>query len=423
MQTRKQYALAFTDVVSGSLIFDVMMDRVFLDEKWFYLRKVKSKCYLAPWEEVPKLSTKNKRFVPSVMFLTAVARPRVVDGTSLTANLVFGPSLNKSPHSGAATGARQEHVLLNRVFPSIFEKFPQTYQLIVVQHDTPHGIALDPDVVRASASHGRLQTLQQKMPAYTVDELITKVNAAYLNVPDESLNNMFNMLLAVKDTSSKSKKKSKYGRGEVYPDRWLFGGVDRATKRWFGILVGEDRTKPTLLALIKKHIRPGTLIMSDKSYVSTNEVHTFANNRDLQDMRYRHQCVNHTDNFVDPTSGAHTQRIECLWENQVKRLIKTMRGDIPKVRPERTEEGGWTYLDDQVNETLFERIFSMKHETHVKKVESESKMNEWLARVRHSRVSLSIYKYGNEMVTKDQFAEFNVTCIVSTKPRLFWSTQ
>ncbi|RQM29470.1 hypothetical protein B5M09_011949 [Aphanomyces astaci] len=54
----------------------------------------------------------------------------------------------------------------------------------------------------------------------------------------------------------------------------------------------------------------------------------------------------------------------------------------------------------------------MKHETHVKKVESESKMNEWLARVRHSRVSLSIYKYGNEMVTKDQFAEFNVTCIV-----------
>ncbi|ETV81269.1 hypothetical protein H257_05833 [Aphanomyces astaci] len=50
------------------------------------------------------------------------------------------------------------------------------------------------------------------------------------------------------------KKKSKYGRGEVHPDRWLFGSVDRATKRWFGILVGEDRTKPTLLALIKKHV-------------------------------------------------------------------------------------------------------------------------------------------------------------------------
>ncbi|ETV89491.1 hypothetical protein H257_00755 [Aphanomyces astaci] len=113
-------------------------------------------------------------------------------------------------------------------------------------------------------------------------------------------------------------------------DCWLFGGVDRATKRWFVILVGEDRTKLTLLALMKKHVRPGTLIMSDKfgSYVSTNVAHSLANNRYLQDIKYGHQWVNHTDNFVGPTTGAHTQCIEgmvpgllppfldeCLWRS------------------------------------------------------------------------------------------------------------
>ncbi|KAF4149088.1 putative ISXO2-like transposase domain-containing protein [Phytophthora infestans] len=52
------------------------------------------------------------------------------------------------------------------------------------------------------------------------------------------------------------KKKSKYNRGRRYPDFWLFGGVERTTNRWFGILTYEDRTKPTLSAVIKKHIRP-----------------------------------------------------------------------------------------------------------------------------------------------------------------------
>ena len=52
-------------------------------------------------------------------------------------------------------------------------------------------------------------------------------------------------------------KSAKYGRGRRYPAEWLFGGVDRTTKKWFGILTHSDRTKPTLTALIKKHIKPG----------------------------------------------------------------------------------------------------------------------------------------------------------------------
>ncbi|ETV90120.1 hypothetical protein H310_15048, partial [Aphanomyces invadans] len=38
-EARKKYALSFTNVSSGKVTFDSMVDRVFLDEKWFILRK------------------------------------------------------------------------------------------------------------------------------------------------------------------------------------------------------------------------------------------------------------------------------------------------------------------------------------------------------------------------------------------------
>ncbi|ETV90525.1 hypothetical protein H310_14714 [Aphanomyces invadans] len=119
------------------------------------------------------------------------------------------------------------------------------------------------------------------------------------------------------------KKKSKYNCGKRHPECWLFGGVDRTTKKWFGVLTYEDRTKRTLSALIRKHVRPGTLIMSDKfgSYVSSNEEHTLANNPTLAGMGYSHQWVNHSENFVNPANGAHTQTVEGVWEVRVKQLF------------------------------------------------------------------------------------------------------
>ncbi|ETV67863.1 hypothetical protein H257_15987 [Aphanomyces astaci] len=98
-----------------------------------------------------------------------------------------------------------------------------------------------------------------------------------------------------------------------------------------------DRTKPTLLALIKKHVRLGTLIMSDKfgSYVSTNEVHTLANNRDLQDMS------------------------EGLWENQIKQHIKTMRGMVSDLLPSFLDEclwRSWYFPPDASGTTYFKGL-------------------------------------------------------------------
>ncbi|POM71476.1 LOW QUALITY PROTEIN: Hypothetical protein PHPALM_11960 [Phytophthora palmivora] len=53
------------------------------------------------------------------------------------------------------------------------------------------------------------------------------------------------------------KKKSKYGRGLQHPDNWLFGGVDRTTNLWFGILTGADRKKKTLSPILRKHVKSG----------------------------------------------------------------------------------------------------------------------------------------------------------------------
>ncbi|KAF0710926.1 hypothetical protein AaE_012317 [Aphanomyces astaci] len=100
-----------------------------------------------------------------------------------------------------------------------------------------------------------------------------------------------------------------------------------ATKKWFGVLTYEDRTKPVLSALIGKHIRPGTLIMFDQfgSYVSTNERHTLASNPALTVMEYSHQWVNHSEDFVNPPNRAHTQGIESVCEVRVKQFTKGLK--------------------------------------------------------------------------------------------------
>ena len=63
------------------------------------------------------------------------------------------------------------------------------------------------------------------------------------------------------------------------------------------------RDKDTLLPIIRAHILPGTRVMSDKWKAYDC----------LQDKGYQHLTVNHSLNFVDPDTGAHTQGIENTW--------------------------------------------------------------------------------------------------------------
>jgi transposase-like protein len=102
----------------------------------------------------------------------------------------------------------------------------------------------------------------------------------------------------------------KYHRGRLITGQWLFGGIERHSKKMFVVPV-VSRQAEILLPLIKKYIAPGSIIYSDcwKAYSEINTT-------------YQHKTVNHSQNFVDPITGVHTQNIERVWRD--------IRGIIPR---------------------------------------------------------------------------------------------
>jgi len=63
-----------SDVLSFE--FPSFDDIIHVDEKIFWLDKVRRTYILAPWEEPPKRSAQNKRYIGQLMFFAAVAKPR-----------------------------------------------------------------------------------------------------------------------------------------------------------------------------------------------------------------------------------------------------------------------------------------------------------------------------------------------------------
>ena len=106
----------------------------------------------------------------------------------------------------------------------------------------------------------------------------------------------------------------KYERGRILKQLWVFGGIERVTKRRFLVALGEGerRNKETLWPLIEKYIVKGSVIVSDK----------WKAYQGLESLGYKHLVINHSENFVDPANpDVHTQNIERMWRT-VKSWIK-----------------------------------------------------------------------------------------------------
>ena len=73
---RIEFCLKHIDSSHSTLPYRNMENIVHIDEKWFYLRRIKNSYYLGKGEPTPYRFVKSKRFISKVMFLTAVARPR-----------------------------------------------------------------------------------------------------------------------------------------------------------------------------------------------------------------------------------------------------------------------------------------------------------------------------------------------------------
>lgn len=98
--------------------------------------------------------------------------------------------------------------------------------------------------------------------------------------------------------------KRKFSVGRLVEGQWVFGGICRETRTCFMVPV-EKRDTATLLTIIREKIEPGTTIISDcwKAYDC------------LSNSEFKHLSVNHSLNFVDPDTKAHTNTIERLWRD------------------------------------------------------------------------------------------------------------
>ena len=114
--------------------------------------------------------------------------------------------------------------------------------------------------------------------------------------------------------------------GRLVDGQWVLGIIEINTgeegaKRRGGrlrleICPGNKRDEPTLTALIRKHVKPGTTLITDgwKAYCN------------IADYGYEHYDVIHDENFIDPKTGANTQIVESTWRAMNRRLL---RGGIP----------------------------------------------------------------------------------------------
>lgn len=124
----------------------------------------------------------------------------------------------------------------------------------------------------------------------------------------------------------------KYNRGRRVEGHWVFGGVERGSRKSFFKIV-ENRSKDVLLGIIKEFILPGTTIVSDcwRAYDC------------LSDEGYIHLRVNHSYNFRDPDTGAHTNSIEGTW-SAIRRGLRATRS-----------------AEDQFDSFLAEYMWRRKH--------------------------------------------------------------
>lgn len=108
--------------------------------------------------------------------------------------------------------------------------------------------------------------------------------------------------------------KRKYNRGSLRAEeQWFFGGVERGDCSKVFLVPVDRRDAATLLPIIAKHVHKGSIIMSDgwAAYGGIKEIIV----SQTRNQAYSHFTVIHSENFVDPTTGAHTQSIESTWSH------------------------------------------------------------------------------------------------------------
>lgn len=125
-------------------------------------------------------------------------------------------------------------------------------------------------------------------------------------------------------------KKRKFHRGTGNQKYWVFGITERGTRNSVLQMV-DKRDRSTLLPIIKRFVKPGSTIYSDK----------WAAYDTLSQEGYNHLSVNHSVEFKS-AEGCCTNAIEGLW-GLAKLRIKKMKGIPPSKIPMYLDEFMYRY--------------------------------------------------------------------------------
>lgn len=141
-----------------------------------------------------------------------------------------------------------------------------------------------------------------------------------------------------------------YGNHVVGP--WIFEIPSRIANdaidlRMFHVLRKDERT---LKAKFLQHVRPGKYFMFERvryfdflgTHVCSDEWAAYRNLRNWGGAgRFFHDTVNHTQAFVNPINGAHTQLIETIWGHVKTKILRNMHGTREHLIPGHLAEFWW----------------------------------------------------------------------------------
>ncbi|KAH9103000.1 hypothetical protein AeMF1_020566 [Aphanomyces euteiches] len=242
--TRLKFAMSFLrPSSSGNLVFNDMFNYVHVDEKWFYLTKVKRKYYVYDDEELALRSVKSKHFITKVMFLAAVSRPHYDYGKKKNFDGKIGlwPFVEQVPAKRASKNRPKgalvtTHITVNsevyrsvifkNVIPAIKDKMPAATvkRGVVIQQDNagPHsgvttkrlrddnceGISIlnqpsnSPDFnILDLGFFNSIQSLQYQKSTRSIDKLVSAVESAFYELPMDTLSKNFITLQKVMEQS------------------------------------------------------------------------------------------------------------------------------------------------------------------------------------------------------------------------------
>ena len=141
-------------------MFQGLFDYMFIDEKWYHITRKTERYYTVPGEEQPTRTCKNKNYIPKIMILTVVARPRFDSNGNCTFDgkigcfpfVTYEPAKRSSANRPAGTiemkpidPVKKEVVrdfIIEKVLPAIRAKWPpeDAHKPIFIQQDNarPH---------------------------------------------------------------------------------------------------------------------------------------------------------------------------------------------------------------------------------------------------------------------------------------------